>query len=469
MILPMRMKTVLLATAMMFAVSLSFAAGDAPATANCARPMSMGGAFTAVADDENAFFYNPAGITQRQTKLIQFFSLKASVNTQLSNFTRFISDNLNDLENFDSLSSEQQSALLEKINNKIAGSASSLFLSMPDIAYISAPLQLDGNGNSLSWGAGLFSYVNANLQFNHSIVVPSITYLGEATAVAAIPVAYKINSLEAVKLPGSLSVGANIKYIYRGKIEDTDMSVAEFENYSLPMQSGSGYGFDFGLLYSLNPRWNFGMQLADAFYTNIKYSKFTDNDDPSRSRDAYTAGIRPRFNLGAAWFPEKVYYWPGRFIETGNRLTLAADLNDIANDDETLTGSFWKKTHLGAEFKYGWMSFRAGFNSGYPTAGFGFNIIDFIQLEYAFYGEETGRFAGQNPSWNNMASVSIKIGQNGGRTGKKAAEKNTPVPDNKQKNAENPADNTNTDVQPFKIPADAKETIKTPAQITEVK
>ena len=30
------------------------------------RPLGMGGAFTAIADDQNAVFYNPSGITQRQ-------------------------------------------------------------------------------------------------------------------------------------------------------------------------------------------------------------------------------------------------------------------------------------------------------------------------------------------------------------------------------------------------------------------
>ena len=31
------------------------------------RPLAMGGAFTAVADDENALFYNPAGIAEIST------------------------------------------------------------------------------------------------------------------------------------------------------------------------------------------------------------------------------------------------------------------------------------------------------------------------------------------------------------------------------------------------------------------
>ena len=36
------------------------------------RAMGMGGAFTAVADDESAFYWNPAGITQVRFASIMF-------------------------------------------------------------------------------------------------------------------------------------------------------------------------------------------------------------------------------------------------------------------------------------------------------------------------------------------------------------------------------------------------------------
>jgi hypothetical protein len=43
------------------------------------RQVSMGGAFIAISDDENAFFYNPAGITQRNDYLLQILSIDAAV------------------------------------------------------------------------------------------------------------------------------------------------------------------------------------------------------------------------------------------------------------------------------------------------------------------------------------------------------------------------------------------------------
>ncbi|MDR1194949.1 MAG: hypothetical protein LBL00_00555, partial [Endomicrobium sp.] len=376
------------------------------------RPMGMGGAFTAVADDENAFFYNPAGMAQRRGNLIQIFNIDFAINTEIFDFINFFNDNKSDLENFDSADSDDQTDLLEKINDRIASFAPNIVFSLPNFAYISKPIVIADN--YLSWGLGLFTFANAKFKFNQSMVVPNFSYLAEATAVAAVPVSYRINSLEALKIPGKLSLGANIKYIYRGRASETNMSVAEFEDMDIRYQTGSGYGLDFGLIYHLSPEWNFGMQLTDAFYTNIKYDKYEDDKNAIKSRAAYTAGIRPEWNIGAAYFPEKIYYWPGKYFETNKRFIFAADVTDIANNDETLTDSFWKKLHFGAEYKFAPFAVRAGFNSGYPSVGAAV-VTNVVQLEYAFYGEEEGRYAGQDPSWFHRILFSVKIGENKGR------------------------------------------------------
>lgn len=455
------------------------------------RPMSMGGAFIAVADDENAFFYNPAGITQRENQLLQVFSLDIAINSKTYDFAKFYIDNIDDLKDFNDLSPQEQADLIAKINNEIIGKMPNVFAALPNIAYISKPLNI--YNNRLSFGVGVFSYFNAKFQFNRSLV-PSLTYIGQTTGLASVPVAYKINSLEKIKLPGSLSLGVNFKYIYRGKVEDNDLSVAEFETvYEIPMQTGSGFGLDFGLIYHLNSKWNFGLQLTDAFYTNIKYDEYSNDKYSYRTKDSYTAGIRPEFNIGTAYVPEKFYYWPGKYLNTNNRITFAADIADIGNDDETITDSFWKKLHFGMEYKYAPFVIRGGFNSGYPTIGGGI-ATNVVQLEYAFYGEEEGIYAGQDPSWFHRVLFSVKIGHNKGKAyGKdvkkkrkeeektkkqdKKTEKNKKAKDIKEKPVEDesgdsPAEESEKesadDVKPADIPKDAKETISKTAQITEV-
>jgi hypothetical protein len=458
-------------------VSNVFAFEDNQAVIRGIRPMGMGGAFTAIADDENAFFYNPAGITQRRGNLIQVFNIDFAINTEIFDFINFFNDNKNDLEDFDSIDTSDQSDLLEKINDRIVDFTPNIAFSLPNFAYISKPIIIADN--SLSFGAGLFTFANAKFKFNRSMVVPNFSYLAEATAVAAIPVSYKINSLEALRIPGKLSVGANIKYIYRGRASETNMSVAEFEDMDFRYQTGSGYGLEFGLFYHLNSEWNFGMQRTDAFYTNIKYNKYDDDKNPIKSKPEYTAGIRPEWNIGAAYFPEKIYYWPGKYFETKKRFIFATDLTDIANGDETLTDSFWKKLHLGVEYKFAPFAVRAGFNSGYPSIGAAV-VTNVVQLEYAFYGEEEGRYAGQEPSWFHRILFSVKIGENKGRPYGKSYEKEKlkfkdGVEETEDESKTDDGDYTESekentgDVNPAAIPEDAKEIIDKPAEITEVK
>ncbi|MCL2144985.1 MAG: hypothetical protein FWH43_05810 [Endomicrobia bacterium] len=464
---------VLSALFFLFSINL-YAAQDSRALIKGLRPMSMGGAFTAVADDENAFFYNPAGITQRQDYLLQIFTVDLAVNSDINKFADFYSDNRNGLENFSDLSALEQAELNNKINNNILGTVPKVFVSVPNIAFISKPVLMPDN-NIFSYGAGFFSYVNAQIQFNHSLFVPSLSYLADVTSLFSVPVSYRINSLEKISLPGKLSLGANFKYIYRGKAEDRNLSVSEFEDFSFPMQLGSGFGIDFGAIYHLNPNWNIGMQLSDAFYTKIGYGKFTDDDKPHNSKDSYTAGIRPEWNIGAAYFPDRIYYWPGLYFETNKRFTFAADITDLANDDETLTDSFWKKTHFGAEYKYSPFVVRAGFNSGYPAFGGGI-VTNVVQFEYAFYGEEQGRYAGQDPSWYHRILFSVKIGADKGRpygkTVKKAkalkSKESKKEHDEEDSNADETDNDITEDVKPAAIPKDAKETISKSSDITEV-
>lgn len=469
-------KLTLMTVLLLFSVSSSWAATkDEKAFFKGIRPMGMGGAFVAVADDENAFFYNPAGITQISGKMMQFFSFDMSVNTETYEFAKFYSDNRDDLKNFDKLNPHEQAKLLNKINKNILGARPKINMGAPNFVFISG--HTPASPGRFGFGAGLFSFADADFRFNRSIVVPSFTYKGQASVIASVPAAYRIDSFPGINIPGSLSLGVNIKYVYRILSQARDLSVDEFENFKVPVQDGGGFGADFGLIYHPDRKWNIGLQLADAFTTRIDYCKYVDDKNPAHSKDSFTGEIRPSLSIGAAYFPEKFYYWPGKYIETGDNVIIAADLTDIAGEDEKLSDSFWKKVHFGAEVKLlNIFSLRAGINSGYPSAGAGIET-KIVCLDYAFYGQEEGIYAGQDPSWSHRIRFAVKIG--GARAAKAAEEKSGEI-NKEEKPRESSFENINgengetadkkesaDDVKPADIPKDAKDIISKKAEITE--
>ena len=63
--------------------------GEPQAFIRGVRPLGMGGAFTAISDDQNAFFYNPAGLTQRTGSQITILELPVSISEDVLNFYNF--------------------------------------------------------------------------------------------------------------------------------------------------------------------------------------------------------------------------------------------------------------------------------------------------------------------------------------------------------------------------------------------
>jgi hypothetical protein len=103
----------------------------------------------------------------------------------------------------------------------------------------------------------------------------------------------------------------------------------------------------------------------------------------------------------------------------------AADVRDVLSTDERLLeATFWKKLHLGAEVRLSVFSLRGGFNSGYPTFGLGARIPYLgLRADYAFWGDELGRYAGQMPSWNHQISLALSWGDEKGKKYGRAAVK----------------------------------------------
>jgi hypothetical protein len=357
------------------------------------RPMSMGGAFTAISDDENAFFYNPAGITQRNGYLLQILSIDAADATSGI-------DNIRTDRSSDTLSDEDNKEIIDELKKQILSSRPNLFASAT-IGFITSPMPVEEN--YLSFGLGVFAYTHISAKFT-----PSVLLENEVTTIEILPIAFKISSLEAIKMPGSLSLGVNFKDMRRSKLKLTvNNNVHKGTTFN-----GKSFGIDVGAIYHLNPSLNFGINVADIY--NYYYHKVV---EPSESN--YAAKIAPELNIGVSYYPEKFYYWPDKYLHTNDRLALAFDLTDLTNTDLTnfdkpFFETLLKKTHIGAEYKYDPFVIRAGFNSGYPTIGcaIGTNVF---QLEYAFYGQERGTQAGRDPEWFHRIKFSIKLGNRKGK------------------------------------------------------
>jgi hypothetical protein len=163
---------------------------------------------------------------------------------------------------------------------------------------------------------------------------------------------------------------------------------------------------------------NFGINITDIISSEINYKAsklFNKLFKPSVVSD-YKAKINPELNIGVSYYPEKFYYWKDKYLNINNRLALAFDLTDLTNFANPFFGTFLKKTHIGAEYKYDPFVIRAGFNSGYPTIGCGIGT-NVIQLEYAFYGQEreVEAQAKRDPEWFHRVKLSIKLGNRKGK------------------------------------------------------
>ncbi|MHB9156159.1 MAG: hypothetical protein ACYC5N_10825, partial [Endomicrobiales bacterium] len=375
---PLFIKTVI-AVLISVVASGSLFAAEPPVFIRGVRPLGMGGAFTAIADDQNAIFYNPAGLPQRQGGLFTLFELPLNVSDDIFNFYNFYNDNKNDLESFSDLNDPQrQIDLINEIDKSISTYRPRLRLGLPNTSYL-------GRNSLLSWGMGVFNQEDIGFKFGKGMLIPTISMWGNADVLAALPLAHRFDRVPYI--PGSLSAGMTLKYINRARIEEMNKSLLTFEKFDPALQWGKGFGFDIGALYQPTDRWNLGLQIADAGGTSLKFDAVETTEEGKLSKAAYTDMIYPVWSVGTAYIPSKIVYWPGRAINTQDRLILALDMRDIASSAEPLLeATFWKKMHLGAEFRLGPLSLRGGINSGYPTAGFGLRIPYLgLRAEYAYW------------------------------------------------------------------------------------
>jgi outer membrane protein OmpA-like peptidoglycan-associated protein len=333
------------------------------------RPMAMGGAFVAVANDENALFYNPAGLAR-------------------INYWRFTLPNWT--YGTDTRSFDDATYLLGKqgdFSNLMNGQAIPAdTASRLSNARVHETADLNFSYIQPGWGFGGWVFSDALAQTG-AIVLPEASWNARAGLIEDTSFGWGFDLPSA----GTLAFGLGFKAIQQGQTIAEDKNIADIKNPDVRMSWGGGV--DLGVLYQPTTELSFGVMVADL-YTRILEEVQV-----------------PNLKVGFAYKP----HWLN-FEDLGT--TLALDFvelnwqgdNEFKNNPTNASVVNLSKMRVGLEFVLsGLIALRGGFYEGYPTAGVSLTT-GFINVEWAYFGRELGTYPGQDPEWNNRFSVNWHCG-----------------------------------------------------------
>lgn len=337
------------------------------------RPLGMGNAFVAVADDFNAIFYNPAGLTRMPSWGGDFFNPALSVSEDATNF---ISEALD-------TKTDTASAVLDLVE---ANTGKDLFGS----------LQWTPHLVTRSFGFGLGAYAEANAAWHRQI---SVDFRTVVDIVA--PVSYAHNFLD-----DRLSLGLTLKARAKLGIDnefnlDDIQSLSNDENNDSPklddyLFAGQGFGGDIGILFTPDDplKTTFGLVVTDVGGTQLK--QLPDAGDLASSPGV----VLPSVSVGVSLVPFQAGGW---------KLTTSADMQSINQDFSSS-----KKLALGAEFGYNkLLRLQAGLYQGYLTGGLHTDLSlwgkSLFSLSLITYAIEQGAYAGSDQSRRYAAQIKILL------------------------------------------------------------
>ncbi|MEW6380485.1 MAG: hypothetical protein AB1611_12885 [bacterium] len=322
------------------------------------RPLGMGGAFTAIADDHNALFCNPAGLDK-----VPHWSF-AVLNPMIE-----IGENgqelYEDIQDTDFDKTEEVTALLRKHMGEHQHVRTSLF---PHFV-------------KRHFGFGVLGQGAIDAEINNP-------QYPEVDAGALVDVAGVGGAGFGFLQDHALRVGITAKYIQRQRLQETytpaqiasDDFDQRIEDDTL---DGSGIGFDLGTLYT------FPVFLKPSVALVIQNLGGTSLGDAGQ--------IPQQINLGTGLNYEK------GIISVNAGLDLM-DITKNVNDDEH---DLFRRLHMGAE---SWianrLALRLGLYQGYASIGIGLNLW-VLKLDYANYAEEIGAYAGQRADRRHVVQLSL--------------------------------------------------------------
>jgi hypothetical protein len=321
------------------------------------RPLGMGGAFTAIADDSNAIFYNPAGLNRLNT---WSFEIPLVLETSKSN-----------IDIYDEAQDVDFNSTIETTNfirNHLGETGDFRFGLVPN--YINK-----------NFGVALLAQAKASFRFDNP-AFPETSVLAQGTGSAHIAMAHAF-------LEDKLSLGATIKYVAATTLDQTytAQQIAD-SNFDQQLEDdaldGSGFGVDLGAIYTLP------FPIESTVGLSIINLGGVDLGDAGK--------IDQQVNIGAA---AKYSFETVTWLKLVGGIDVVDLFKEAGTDDD-----YYKRLRMGFEAQMPVLTLRAGIYQGYGTFGASLDL-KFAKLEYANYAEEVGAFAGDSADRRHVVQLAF--------------------------------------------------------------
>jgi hypothetical protein len=333
---------------------------------------AMGGAYTAVASDQNAIFTNPAGYALVKDRIISVFTL--GIRIPIDESALKIYGGI--LDGTDVTSSENVD---EYFNNTTLTPG------------LTGPFQFGRVGDN--FGFAFYNNLDVRLVTNPAGILPEATYSSYNDLGLVGGYGLQLPFLE------NFYAGFNLKVVLRLKSEIDGTLIAVIDTASdpesIPLAKAIGFGSDLGLLYSPATWCRLGLAAKDFFGTRFHW------ETTSESGVAYEPSyIKPRVAIGAAFFPLA----PKERSSKGfSNLILAVDYADLLD-----FSPFFSNVKVGASFDtLKVITLRFGIDAGYFTGGVGFDL-KWTQIELAYFVDELGVYPGSSPAQSVMLNFALR-------------------------------------------------------------
>ena len=355
------------------------------------RNLGMGNTGIGLSFDENALFYNPAGLVGVDKILVGFPILN-----EVSDDSVKIVKEIRELVQDKNTSGIAALLMGKRVHYRLL---TDLNLILPFGELMTFGM---ARGLETQFDLGVRNPVSIEIDFGFRL--DSFTNLGFGMPVARGRwlVGAGVESVERCDIPlrtttiGTILTNTDLETIY-GKCELNNLKRAQTFNF--------GFQRRIETAHALKMIW--GMTANNIGGLKFDRSDNETNPNPSDQNLELSTGL----SLQPSWGPVRMLY--------------AIDLRDLTmkHADDTYcqsnkgTDCIWKRLHIGTEFGFfpidsGASTFavRAGFNQGYFTYGFELNpfiFFRFLNIQYAVYKTETGDQIGDRPDKRKVLQINF--------------------------------------------------------------